>query len=573
MPSNDYLIQRNGVWYYRRRVPASAQEGLGQTVVKQSLKTSSIKTAREQRDQVNALWSKRFKQASDALSVSSSLRKLLSREEVFRRASDYVQTKDAEYEFRFLDAALTDDQRHEHFMDACNEREQLKDRSDIETEIAIDRAASAILGKNGAPNPKELSWNQCLSIVQDALIEIENRHIAWLSRDRTREHFDHRFASGQINARQKPSGSLGSGISFSKLSDEYLTQYRDEAESRGRTPKTINKAEFHVRLLLELVGSGTLVTDINFDAVRSVRDRLNRIPTNMNKRYKGKGLDEAAELEASGSGRFLAHNTQAAILRTLNSVVELAVKKELIANNPAAGLRPLAKKASAKDARKPFSDNDLKAIFNAPLYRGCENDQHGFAKPGPYVIKGTRFWVPLLALWTGMRANEICQLKVGDVAKRDGHWTIRVSDEGAGQTIKNASSRRLFPVHPKLVQMGFVEFREKQAGDLGSQLFADLTPDGYGYHSTRLTRWFDDRFLPKYVSERQGKSFHSFRHNYRDALRSIDAPEPILRSLCGWAEGNAASANYGSGYAVHHLMTWVERVDFPSLDLAHLHTV
>ncbi|MGD1933049.1 MAG: DUF6538 domain-containing protein [Candidatus Phaeomarinobacter sp.] len=61
VPSNDYLIQRNGAGYFRRRVPASAQNGVGQAVVKQSINTSNLKTARDRQDQVNATWGKRLK--------------------------------------------------------------------------------------------------------------------------------------------------------------------------------------------------------------------------------------------------------------------------------------------------------------------------------------------------------------------------------------------------------------------------------------------------------------------------------------------------------------------------------
>jgi integrase len=77
--------------------------------------------------------------------------------------------------------------------------------------------------------------------------------------------------------------------------------------------------------------------------------------------------------------------------------------------------------------------------------------------------------------------------------------------------------------------------------------------------------------MPKYIDKVPGKSFHSFRHNYRDALRRIEAPEATLRALCGWTESNSTSSNYGSGYAPKQLMDWVEKIAYPDLNLKHLY--
>jgi len=571
MPSNHYLISRKGVWYFQRRVPNEAQGHIGKAVIKESLGTTDLTTARALRDQKNAAWSARFQQAKKASCSEKTTATMLPREELMRRIRTFVKKKDNEYELQSLDLDLTEEARRELYMDAVNEREELKNGSSIVTEIRVDRAATEILGVNGSPDLEELSWSQCLGLIRDGLIEIAERDIARLGRTQHQTHYDHRFAPEAPASAPTPPLTSPNGKTFKQLADEYLSQYQAEADSQGRTAKTVDKVKSHARLLIELTGKDTQVSAVTFDVARAVRDRLNRVPTNMAKRYKGKTLEEAGELEAKGEGNFLAHNTQEAILRTFGSIIGLAMAKGLMTSNPVATLKPLAKKKSAKEARHPFTTAELNKLFEAPLYTGCQNDAHGFAKPGTHIIRGTRFWVPLVALWSGMRANEICQLRCEDVQKLDGLWTISVTDAGQDQMIKSEASRRVFPIHPALNQIGFIDFVEKQKSSANARLFPDLKPDRYNYHSTKLTRWFDGSFMPKYIDKVPGKSFHSFRHNYRDALRRIEAPEATLRALCGWTESNSTSSNYGSGYAPKQLMDWVEKIAYPDLNLKHLY--
>lgn len=52
--------------------------------------------------------------------------------------------------------------------------------------------------------------------------------------------------------------------------------------------------------------------------------------------------------------------------------------------------------------------------FDAPLYRGCMDDGASYAMPDR-AVPGVVYWIPLIALYTGMRLNEICQLDVADI--------------------------------------------------------------------------------------------------------------------------------------------------------------
>jgi len=137
----------------------------------------------------------------------------------------------------------------------------------------------------------------------------------------------------------------------------------------------------------------------------------------------------------------------------------LGQKLGAVAHVASDGLQPMAVQLTASEQRRPFTPAELTSIFSAPLYTGCIDDEKNYAKPGAKVIRRARFWVPLICLFTGMRANEICQLKTSDLKSTDdGILFFDVNDDTGDKKLKTKTSRRRFPVHPELIRIGFVEY-------------------------------------------------------------------------------------------------------------------
>ena len=97
----------------------------------------------------------------------------------------------------------------------------------------------------------------------------------------------------------------------------------------------------------------------------------------------------------------------------------------------------------------------LQSIFDAPHFAGCVSST-GWRKPGSYKIRDHRYWLPLLALWTGGRLGELAQLLTSDVVEISGIWVIRITDAPDNtnsdhvKRLKNPESERDVPVHPML---------------------------------------------------------------------------------------------------------------------------
>src|SRR5690606_39458165 len=111
-------------------------------------------------------------------------------------------------------------------------------------------------------------------------------------------------------------------------------------------------------------------------------------------------------------------------------------------HNPAERVRNLP--APTRKVRVAFSSEDLHRIFHSPIYTAGLRPRGGGIEAA--------FWLPLLALFTGARVEELAQLTTADLmhARGLGHY-LNISDEAEHAKLKNASSRRRIPLHATLI--------------------------------------------------------------------------------------------------------------------------
>jgi integrase len=188
----------------------------------------------------------------------------------------------------------------------------------------------------------------------------------------------------------------------------------------------------------------------------------------------------------------------------------------------------------------------------------------------------SRFYVPLIALLSGQRQNEICQQTVDDIAELDGVFCFVVkADTAMGKRVKTRSSERIIPIHPALIEANLLQHWRQCRRNGQSRLWPELPLDRFGYASVSFSKWFA-RYLLKVGANEERTSFHSFRHNFRDALRAARVDREIAFALGGWTTGGSGSAavgdHYGIGYPIAALAEAVGRIDYPIPALRSLTT-
>jgi len=239
----------------------------------------------------------------------------------------------------------------------------------------------------------------------------------------------------------------------------------------------------------------------------------------------------------------------------LGVIFNYACDNDIMPVNPAAKIR-VTDKRRAKDKRREFDTSALNAIFTSPVYTEGYRPVAGAGEAA--------YWLPLLALFTGARIEELAQLRPEDVYEEsyaDGQgaecraWVLRITGNlSEGQEIKTESSERRVPLHSELLRLGFVEFALAAKGQ--ARIFDKLRSDADGKESGNYSKWFS-RYLRgqcKVTDERM--VFHSFRHTFKHLARLAGVPTEVHNALTGHVTGDVAD-NYGG--LSFRLRRWLRR--------------
>jgi integrase len=364
------------------------------------------------------------------------------------------------------------------------------------------------------------------------------------------------------------SSSTSEPVSLRAVCDLFLS---DPTSSRTQKSALIYRSTFAA--IVEIAGAETPMASINRATCREIFGVLQKLPANAKKRFPNMALREIAGFAHCQGVPPMSISNANEYMNKLSGLFNWAIKEEIVDRNPARGLR-IADVSAARDKRLPFSPLQLQRIFNAPIYRGCQDDELGYATSGTAMPRRSRFWIPAIALFSGMRLNEICQLHTADVREIEGIWCFVVTAQGADdKQLKTVASDRLVPIHPNLQRMGLIGYAKDRQSGGELRLFPELRADTFGQHSGRFSRWFS-RFLVSCDAAAERTCFHSFRHSFRDALREARVDREIGLALGGWTStGSSASAvadQYGSGFSSKLLSSALSTIEYPRLDLSHL---
>lgn len=446
--------------------------------------------------------------------------------------------------------------------------EALEDEDDDEARNTVNNAAKRLLSDNGFDlDTSSPDWREFLEFVRRVYREETKRTLRELKSDYSTYSGDELF-QGIDGRKPLPPKAV------SKTLSEVITLFRAEKSQMALSPKSKGKNVARDRLFQEFYGAEKPIDEISRQDVAGLVDLLTRLPANSIKLFPKMTAMEAADAAEAKGIEPMTRLTAKGYLSSLHSLMDFAANRGYREANPVKGLSVGSDGISHKDRRRPFSPDQLKKIFAAPIYSGCQDDEYGYAKPGMNRPRRGRFWVPLLSLFHGLRLGEACQLHVTDVTELEGVPVImiRTTDEDGEDTdkrIKTDAGERFVPVHPEIVKIGFLTYVEQMRKTGKQRLFPELeAAKSTGYLSDVFSKWFA-RFLEKAGAKRNRTSFHSFRHNFRDGLRMGRVSLEHVRALGGWSSGDTEE-NYGNNQTAAILASEIAKVTFP-VDLTHLH--
>lgn len=177
------------------------------------------------------------------------------------------------------------------------------------------------------------------------------------------------------------------------------------------------------------------------------------------------------------------------------------------------GIRYTGRRAEPESGQRAFKPHELKRLFEGP-------EMEALSKSPDEAYK---FWLPHLGIFTGARANELCQLNPQCDIRKDestGIWFLDITPASEGheeikKSVKNRSSRRRVPIHPTLIELGFLEYVAELKLSGKTLLFPGFPPS-VGRAAPKAGEWFTDFLrLTGLRDETPGArlvGMHAFRH-------------------------------------------------------------
>ena len=207
------------------------------------------------------------------------------------------------------------------------------------------------------------------------------------------------------------------------------------------------------------------------------------------------------------------------------------------------------------ESYEPFTPEELQKIFQPDLYR------KKLKLPDFY-------WCPLIALFTGARAEEIASLDVEQIYPVKGIWIIDILKG------KNANAKRRVPIHKVLLDLGLVDYRASLIKAGYTKLFPHVQPGTNGYRKN-MTRMFGTYLdLPEVNIVDPLKVFHSFRHTVVTALTDKGVNDGLKRAMVGHDIDTRLSSHddyiHASALTVPNLHAAISLLDYEDIDFSQL---
>ena len=220
----------------------------------------------------------------------------------------------------------------------------------------------------------------------------------------------------------------------------------------------------------------------------------------------------------------LARSTIKRHFSSLSSFFQWVVSRGYAKENPFEGHK-IGGKRKASEGRKGLSDVELKKLLSGTSTEHYNETLHDLIR---------------LALVTGARLNELCELKSSDVIRRDDGWWVTVT-EG-----KTAAAARSIPLHCSVNAI-----IEKRLKNKGQHLFEGLVPGG----PDKKRMWYVSKVFARYrktvgVQERW-KDFHALRNTFIEVMEGADVPESTVKLIVGHKRQSMTFGHYSKGTRVN----------------------
>jgi len=543
-----YLYLKRSIYYFRYALPKESRLHWGRSELRLSLRTSYLRTARFRARMLLAEVEKTFLEDT-----------MLEYREIRRRMNILLQRMLAQ------DHADLSEKKALTIGDTTIPYDQLRASQAAmllcwNSEKALEKLAPTCLVdlfKSGAFTWEELSEENYLQIVKaynEMQITMHRIEVARLRGDFLLEEeivgrdygklpceiektAETEVSSVSMQVAVEAMPPKKNALLYSDAMDRYIHQKLQDGEWREHSV-----VDHRGRLgeFLLIIGDKS-IESITREDMRLFRETLRRLPPNRTrvKAYKDKNIQELLALKVE---KTLSVTTVNILVEAVGSMLGWYVREGLLDVNPATHLQ-IKDTRQDIELRQAFSADELSKIFAHPKFA-----QKEFKSPSYY-------WIPLIALYTGMRLEEISQLHCADIyeSSNKGIWIIDINatgldEEGRPKLLKNKNARRIVPIHPILIRLGILDYHADITKKKHVRLFPDLKKsEGAVKFGKQPGKQFKS-VVTAALGDASGKTFHSLRHTFADFYKQRGLQNDYFRQVFGHELPMLAGKQYGEKF-------------------------
>lgn len=287
---------------------------------------------------------------------------------------------------------------------------------------------------------------------------------------------------------------------LSEMAERFV--FSDQTKSADTIKATTNS----IALFTEAFGDMP-VADVTGQIAGEFRDLLSGLPVIHGKGKSNPPIREAVEQATEFELETISGKTVKNHFSRMSALWRHLVQRDYATRNP---FEKWKFDVTKKVERRAWSDDELALLLRSPWI-------------GRVTSERTYAGIIAVALYTGMRLGEICNLRNKDVEFIDGipcfhiqpHTEI-VNGKQRDWSPKTAAGTRLIPVHSKLLEAGILSFKNS-----GLYFFDELAIAPHGVRGNDFAQAFSKH--KRRLGMPEEVSFHSFRHTVSTKLRNQEA--------------------------------------------------
>lgn len=539
---------RYGIYYFRLRIPAPLLQYAGQSEVRFSLRTKQRRIA--------------------AIRASRALNRALSILAAVAAVTEKRMDKDTSEP---MTVSASEMQSYWGYLLEQNNNNEV-DAINALTRIAIEwiikcrpEQADEIHARYDREDLEEIGFAVMKRMASEAVTPDETLK----GTAPARVEIDHKSA-GYIN----PIKTIKDAI------DTYILQKKSDKES-GLSAEDESRLRV-LQALMEAVADGRPLAELTAEDWYKCFDLPRYLPKNTAPDNITELVPDMLSALNSGNmpktdriGKYVLANHQ----RRVIALCKLSFDREWIRKHFLDEARPnkSSRKERAKESYKTMKPEEIHSLLHGYLYQsGPRSDRR--EKQLEW-----RFWMLPVALYTGMRQQEIAQLSVSDLRtdQDTGIVYIDVNEDEPGKKVKSNAGIRVIPLHNELVRSGFIDYVEELVKRGEKHLFPDLWINSKNQplnspETGRVNKYFNGDggtsrgYFKACGIVRDKVVFHSARHTFVNRLRQLDVADEKIAGLVGH-EKLHMTAHYGDDHHLKLLKDVIDKLDYgPEGSLDHI---